>query len=205
MTTDDTARPRQRLSAAKRRELLVEAATQRFSSTSYHATTMAEIAEAAGVSAAIVYRHFTSKAELFAACLGREWNLLRERWVDALTSTPVPRDRMMALATTYLGGGEPSRRLASMWFQAIAESPNEPLLRAAFEQTLAATHAFVRDVVDGSRGPSGLDPERVPEVEAWVFLGIGMLAAADMRTGGAMLADLPELHRQRMQWLVGRA
>ncbi|MBL1142302.1 MAG: TetR/AcrR family transcriptional regulator [Proteobacteria bacterium] len=49
-------------------ETILEAAVNRFSVYGYNKTTMAEIAEDAGMSAANIYRYYKSKEEIAAAC-----------------------------------------------------------------------------------------------------------------------------------------
>jgi len=62
------ARPaRRRLSSQARREKLLEAALHEFSGRGYYLTQMEHVATRAGVSKALVYQHFPSKEELFAA------------------------------------------------------------------------------------------------------------------------------------------
>ncbi len=61
------ARARRRLSSQARRGELLEAALQEFSSRGYYLTQMEHVAATAGVSKALVYQHFPSKEELFAA------------------------------------------------------------------------------------------------------------------------------------------
>ena len=58
---------RRLLSSAARRGELLEAALQEFSSRGYYLTQMEHVAARAGVSKALVYQHFLSKEELFAA------------------------------------------------------------------------------------------------------------------------------------------
>ena len=58
---------RRRLSSEARRGELLEAALQEFSSRGYYLTQMEHVAARAGVSKALVYQHFLSKEELFAA------------------------------------------------------------------------------------------------------------------------------------------
>lgn len=64
---DDGVPTRRRLPAAQRREHLLAAALEQFSERGYHATQMDHVAAAAGVSKALLYQHFPSKDELFAA------------------------------------------------------------------------------------------------------------------------------------------
>jgi len=52
----------------------VLAALRVFSSGSYAGSTTAEIAREAGVSEPVLYRHFPSKRDLWAACLDAAWD-----------------------------------------------------------------------------------------------------------------------------------
>jgi AcrR family transcriptional regulator len=63
----DAARARRRLSSEDRRRELLDSALQEFSSRGYYLTQMEHVAATAGVSKALVYQHFASKEELFAA------------------------------------------------------------------------------------------------------------------------------------------
>jgi AcrR family transcriptional regulator len=56
--------PRRRLRAEERRERIVEAAMEVFAERGYQEASMAEIARAAGITPAVIYDHFSSKAEL---------------------------------------------------------------------------------------------------------------------------------------------
>ena len=51
--------------ALKTRQLLIESAIQQFALRGVTSTTLADIADAAGVTRGAVYWHFASKAELF--------------------------------------------------------------------------------------------------------------------------------------------
>ncbi len=66
-----TAAPRSRLSGADRRSSIVAAAKSVFAASGYDGAKTLQIANAAGVSEALVYRHFPSKAALYRAVLRR--------------------------------------------------------------------------------------------------------------------------------------
>ena len=63
--------PARRLRRAERREQLLAAATQAFARTGFAATSLDDIAEAAGISRVLLYRHFDSKTDLYRAVLDR--------------------------------------------------------------------------------------------------------------------------------------
>jgi AcrR family transcriptional regulator len=60
-----------RLRRAERREQLLAAATQAFARNGFAATSLDDIAEAAGISRVLLYRHFESKTDLYRAVLDR--------------------------------------------------------------------------------------------------------------------------------------
>ncbi len=69
MTRDRTATPRQLLGRRERHEQLVTAATRAFARDGFAATSLEDIAAEAGVTKAIIYRHFDSKTELYREAL----------------------------------------------------------------------------------------------------------------------------------------
>ncbi|HZD67772.1 MAG TPA: TetR/AcrR family transcriptional regulator [Actinomycetes bacterium] len=70
--------PVRRLRRAERREQILAAATQAFARAGFAATSLDDIAAAAGVSRAILYRHFDSKTDLYRAVLDRACTRLAE-------------------------------------------------------------------------------------------------------------------------------
>ncbi|MFQ5514415.1 MAG: TetR/AcrR family transcriptional regulator [Myxococcota bacterium] len=69
-SSDRTRRPpARRLSRAQRREAILQGATRAFSAAGFAATSMSDVAAAAGITPLIVYRHFDSKEALYRAAL----------------------------------------------------------------------------------------------------------------------------------------
>lgn len=68
---EEMREPVRRLKRAERREQILDAATAAFSRSGYAATSLDDVAASAGVSRAILYRHFDSKAELYQQVLDR--------------------------------------------------------------------------------------------------------------------------------------
>jgi AcrR family transcriptional regulator len=67
--TSSTHPKRRRLSADERRALILEAARDIFAARGYHASSLDDIAQAAGVSKALIYEHFPSKKDLHVSLL----------------------------------------------------------------------------------------------------------------------------------------
>lgn len=62
---------RRRLTAASRRETILDAAVPLFAATGYEQTRMADVAARVGVTEPVIFQNFGTKAELFAAALER--------------------------------------------------------------------------------------------------------------------------------------
>jgi len=60
---------KERLSAEERRRQIVEAAVELFSRKGFRGTRTREIAEAAGISEAMIFKHFATKRELYSAII----------------------------------------------------------------------------------------------------------------------------------------
>lgn len=69
MATAPAPPPRQLLGRAARRETILKGAAAAFADKGYAGTSMEDVASAAGITKLIVYRHFTSKEELYDAVL----------------------------------------------------------------------------------------------------------------------------------------
>ncbi|GAA1170970.1 TetR/AcrR family transcriptional regulator [Ornithinimicrobium humiphilum] len=80
----------------ERRALLLEAALGAFSEQGYHATSMDDIAERAGVSKPVLYQHFDSKLDLYLGLAGRVCDEVVAKIEGALASTTDNGERIEA-------------------------------------------------------------------------------------------------------------
>jgi AcrR family transcriptional regulator len=102
MHTPDPDRPiRHRLPAARRRRQLIDVALETFARNGLEATTMDDIASAAGVTKPLLYQHFRSKRALFLELLGDVADELREEITSAASTAPSPRLAVVAGFSAY--------------------------------------------------------------------------------------------------------
>ena len=94
--------PRGRMTGAQRREQLIGIGRQLFANRGYEATTVEEIASAAGVSKPVVYEHFGGKEGLYAVVVDREIQALLGAIAGALTSEGGSRALLERAATALL-------------------------------------------------------------------------------------------------------
>jgi AcrR family transcriptional regulator len=123
-----------RLSSEERRQAIVEAVRGVFADKGFHGTTTRELAKAAGVSEALLYKHFPSKESLYSAML------------DACASGPGLEqfNRIMAL--------EPSTStlvllvhfLVSHFVQDCARDPDKSVTHRLMMRSLLEDGEFIR-------------------------------------------------------------
>jgi AcrR family transcriptional regulator len=102
-----------RMPRAERRIQLLDAARSVFAARGFHAASMDDIADRAGVSKPVLYQHFPGKVELYLALLDAEAALLLDSLKTALRSTTDNRQRVGAAIGAYfsLADGETGHRL----------------------------------------------------------------------------------------------
>jgi TetR/AcrR family transcriptional regulator len=199
--TEAAARPR--LPAEERRAAVLETACRVFSRGTYHGTTTAEIARAAGVSEPILYRHFPSKRDLYLACVDEMFRRTYVRWEQALAEESDPAEWLAAIGRAFLEWKEQRALISNLWLQSLAEASEDPKIRGHVRTHLRKVHAYVADVIQRSQKQGGINRDRDPGAEAWIFLGVGLIAAAGLRLGGILEDDLGEIRASRRRWLTG--
>jgi AcrR family transcriptional regulator len=120
-----------RLRRAERREQLLAAATQAFARTGFAATSLDDIAEAAGISRVLLYRHFESKTELYRAVL--------DRAIARLTTAVGTRDFTYASIDALLGAAAEDPDGFRLLFHHAAREPEFRQQMDRFQRGMVAT------------------------------------------------------------------
>ncbi|GGR47751.1 AcrR family transcriptional regulator [Nocardioides luteus] len=134
------------------RRLLLDAAMDRFLASGYAATTVDEIASAAGTTRVTFYAYFPSKSEIIKA-------LITERLNDELSRLRTPE------STSTIPG----------LVDAVASGTREQI--GAWIRETAAHWPVVRPIITISRAAQAVDPELTEVVDSWMDIAIGDVAA----------------------------
>jgi AcrR family transcriptional regulator len=90
-----------RLPAQQRRTQLLSVAVEVFAERGFHATSMDEVAEAAGVTKPVLYQHFPSKRALYTELLDEVDTQLVNRLVEATAGAASGRERVQEGFAAY--------------------------------------------------------------------------------------------------------
>jgi AcrR family transcriptional regulator len=190
-----------RMAAAERRQHLIETAIRLFTDGSYHGTTTAEIARAAGVSEPILYRHFASKRDLYLAGLEHVWTKTREGWERKLEGAPDACAAIEAIGKGHVSVRSPRLQLAELWVQALSEAAEDPELRRHLRRHMREVHDFVAGLIRRGQEQGAISAERDANSEAWIMLAGGILGMVGRRVGLLDDQELAAIRAARLSWL----
>src|SRR5690606_32403632 len=145
-----------RLPAAERREQLLRTAVGVFAAHGYHATSMNDVAEAAGVTKPVLYQHFSSKRDLFIELLDDIGAELRSTIAKATADAPGPRQQIEEGFRAYFGFvGESADAFRVLFGSGARRDPEFASFARAVEASIAETIAQLI-VVEGEPVANGL-------------------------------------------------
>ncbi len=173
------------MTAADRREAILEAAREAFADTGYHETSLDAVAERAGVSKALLYEHFASKRELYVAMLEMHVHELVERISGAVAGAEPGEARMRAGLEAFFGFVEERRGAWRIMFR----NAGDPDVAVRLDRLRDEVAAAIVQLMSEEAQRKGLDFPKLPQF-------VEMIA---QQMVGAMqsLADWWDLHRRR--------
>jgi AcrR family transcriptional regulator len=158
---------RKRLSSSARRERILEGALGAFAERGYSETSMSAIAERAGITPAVIYDHFTSKAELHATLLETEAKALLESVAARVAAAePSAEARFRAGVDGFFAFVEQNN---FAWWLLFRDPPADATVSSAYERVQASASAGVAALLRANATPAVLsrpDAERDLEMLA---------------------------------------
>jgi AcrR family transcriptional regulator len=175
---------RSRMSAAERREAILDAARSAFAERGFHETSLDSVAERAGVSKALLYEHFSSKRELYVSMLEMHVHELVERISGAVAGAEPGEPRMRAGLEAFFGFVEERRGAWRIMFR----NSDDPDVSIRLDRLRDEVAAAIVQLMSEEAAAKGLDFPKMPEM-------VEMIA---QQLVGAMqsLADWWDLHRE---------
>jgi AcrR family transcriptional regulator len=161
--------PKPRMRKSERRRQLLGVAVQRFATAGYAATTTAQIAEAAGVSEALLARYFDGKEALLLAILAEVRAVSLDRWQKELAALGDPLAKLHAIAGLFLKTIDENSLSFQLIHRLLLDGAEEPIMDAlrAFYGDLEALLAGV--IAEGQQ--TGVFRRSLdPRVGAWQII-----------------------------------
>jgi AcrR family transcriptional regulator len=144
--------------AEERREALLDAALDVFAARGYHGSSIDDIAQAAGVSKALIYEHFESKKELHASLLEVQSEELFVRLASAAATGEPGEVRLRAGVDAFLSFVEERRE---GWRVLFRDAADPDLARVLDELQAQATAAVAGLIAAEPTAPGDARDQRV--------------------------------------------
>jgi AcrR family transcriptional regulator len=164
---------RRRMPAAQRRQVLLVAAEETFARLGYHGASLEDVAQAAGVSKALIYEHFDSKRALHASMLDAQANDLFARLRDGAERGSTSEERLRNGIDAFLRFVEEHREAWRALFRDAADPDVAERLGVLQGQATAVIAGLIA-ADPAAAGDPALDPaerERRIEVHAQLLSG----------------------------------
>lgn len=138
-----------RMAAEDRRQQIIDVAVQLFSQKGFRGTTTKEIAQAAGVNEAIIFRHFATKHELYTAIMDRkacsaEVQAIQQTLKEAMVSKD---DRHVFVSLAYHMLEFHERDDTAMRLLLFSVLEKHELAEMIFRNHISRTHAQLAEYV----------------------------------------------------------
>jgi AcrR family transcriptional regulator len=162
-----------RLKAPQRREQLIAVATKVFAERGYDAATTAAIADAAGVTEPILYRHFSTKQEMFVAITRavsaqtlRHWRQLTEK---ATTST----DKIRTIARGFPQHIKANENAYHVIHGALATTRDRKVL-SVLKEHYGEIERFFRKIIEDGQKAGEFKKDSDSRTPAWQLINTGI-------------------------------
>lgn len=165
----DKPKPQSRMRSADRKRQLMTHAKQLFVTLGYVHTTTEKIAQAAGVTEPVLYRHFDSKKTLFLEVLDDIREATIHRWESETARITDPMERLNAIVDFYLGSQVEHALDFHIMHRSLVETDDEDIaacLRTFYLDSEKMLTAVIREGQETGAFRKDLDPR----VGAWELI-----------------------------------
>jgi AcrR family transcriptional regulator len=176
------------MSALERREVIERAAAEVFAERGYHGASIDEICRRSGVTAPVLYDHFSSKLELHKRLLERTRDELLELWRENLAGDEPAEERIPRAIDAWAAYVQEHPYVPRMFF---SETTGSPEIEAIHREVQAQATVALGRIVGRESGSAATAGGHADE-----------MAAELMRAGLAGLAiwwsDHPDVPREQI-------
>ncbi len=185
------AEPRRRISGGERRESILRLTSRAFAERGYDGVRTAELAQSAGVSEALIYQHFRTKAELYRAAVDRSAAIFEDRLGAAIAPGAGVEERLRRGLDAFMAfAAEPG----NAW-TVLTLNVSDPELAGYQRELRARATGALADLLahDPRTSSAGLDRATLEQLAEIITGGAEALARWGAQNPGADRTALASL------------
>ncbi|MFN2617409.1 MAG: TetR/AcrR family transcriptional regulator [Thermoleophilaceae bacterium] len=184
---------RKRLTAKERREGILHAAVEVFAERGYHASSIDDIARAAGISKALIYEHFASKEDLHARLLEENARELLERLGQVIAGKELAAARLQAGLDGFFLFVEERRGAWRILFREATDPRTAKVLERIVDQVTGVVAALIAEDPGARSLPGGSESAREENIRMLAQMLVGAVQSL-----ANWWADHQEVPRERL-------
>lgn len=158
-----------RLRKADRRRQLIQNAKQLFLTLGYQHTTTEKIAQAAGVTEPVLYRHFLSKKALFLEVLHEIRVATLLRWQSRIDAVSDPLGKIQAIVDLYLGSTRDFSVELRIMHRTLVES-DDPDIAASLRSFYLDSERILVQIIQQGQETGIFRKDLDPRIGAWELI-----------------------------------
>ena len=160
--------------ARMRQQQILDAACDCVRRSGFHGASMAEIAQAAGLSVGQIYRYFENKEAIVAAIVAQDLAEMRAKFAEFETAGGSMVDMAIDQCARAVDRNyDPAR--AALVLEVLAEAARNPKVAAIVQAADAAERALARKLLDQAHAPGRDEAETLARGEVLSMLIEGMV------------------------------
>jgi AcrR family transcriptional regulator len=194
-----TARP----NAVARQQQIVDAASMCAQRAGFHGTSMAEIAQAAGLSVGQIYRYFENKEAIIAAIVARNLAEMRDKFSE-LQNAGEPRIEAMIDSCLQTVDEHYDLDRSALMLEVLAEAARNPRVAAILQAADAEERALAHDILRQVLPPDCSERELAARGEVLSMLFDGV-AVRGVNNPAADRTAIDEVLRAVLRYLLVKA
>jgi AcrR family transcriptional regulator len=162
-------KPKSRMRKADRKRQLMQHAKQLFVTLGYQHTTTEKIAQAAGVTEPVLYRHFSSKKTLFLEVLDDIRLTTIHRWQGETAKIGEPLKRLQAIVDLYLGSTREHALEFRIMHRSLVETDDEEIA-ACLRKFYLDSERMLAEVIREGQEAGVFRDNLDPRIGAWELI-----------------------------------
>lgn len=159
-----------RMTGEERKKVLIKSAIQVFSEENYRAAKVADIAAKANVTEPVVYKHFSSKKNLYLEVLTLIMEKTMKRFQDVTAKSMNPHEKMELIIKEHSTMIHVFRQELKLEFQAVSEI-DDPEVKEIIATGYRSSFKLIEDVLKEGMDQGYFRGDINPSFQAKLFVG----------------------------------
>lgn len=153
----------------KRKDDILQAALECFSTKGYYASTVDDIVSASGLSKGAVYNYFKSKEEIFLSLLQKRSETVWRELTERLSGITSPLEKLKYWIRTDLPFNIEKKKFMHVHIESWLYATDAPHVREVLKQRFDALFQFTEEIIREGQRAGEINPEIDPHAGASMF------------------------------------